>query len=38
VSYWNPFDWLLIAQCQAERLPLVASDRLLRRYPIEVIW
>jgi PIN domain nuclease of toxin-antitoxin system len=34
----DPFDRLLIAQCQAQRLPLVASDRLLRRYPIEVIW
>jgi hypothetical protein len=33
----DPFDWLLIAQCQAGRPPLVASDRLLRRYPIEVI-
>jgi PIN domain nuclease of toxin-antitoxin system len=32
------FDRLLIAQCQAERLPLIACDRLLRRCPIEVLW
>ena len=34
----DPFDRLLVAQCQVERLPLVASDSLLRRYPIEVVW
>ena len=34
----DPFDRLLVSQCRAERLPLVASDRLLRRYPVEVLW
>ena len=34
----DPFDRLLAAQCVVEKLPLVASDRALRRYPIEVIW
>jgi len=34
----DPFDRLIIAQCRAERLPLVASDRMIRRYPVEVLW
>ncbi len=34
----DPFDRLLVSQCRAERLPLVASDRVLRRYPVEVLW
>ena len=34
----DPFDRLLAAQCVAEKLPLIASDPMLRRYPIEVIW
>jgi len=34
----DPFDRLLVAQCRAEGLPLVASDRLLRRYGVEILW
>ncbi len=34
----DPFDRLLVAQCMVENIPLVASDALLRRYPIEIIW
>jgi len=34
----DPFDRLLAAQSRTERLPLVASDRMFRRYPIEVLW
>ena len=34
----DPFDRLLVAQCQAERLPLVASDRILSRYDIQILW
>jgi len=34
----DPFDRLLVAQCRAEGLPLVASDRLLRRYAVEILW
>jgi PIN domain nuclease of toxin-antitoxin system len=34
----DPFDRLLVAQCQAERLPLVASDQILRRYDIQILW
>jgi PIN domain nuclease of toxin-antitoxin system len=34
----DPFDRLLVAQCIAERIPLIASDAAMRRYPVEVIW
>jgi PIN domain nuclease of toxin-antitoxin system len=34
----DPFDRLLVAQCIAERIPLIASDAAVRRYPIEIIW
>ncbi len=34
----DPFDRLLVSQCQSERLALVASDRFLPRYPIEILW
>jgi PIN domain nuclease of toxin-antitoxin system len=34
----DPFDRLLIAQCVAERIPLIASNTAIRRYPVEVIW
>ena len=34
----DPFDRLLIAQCISEKVPLVASDAAIRRYPVEVIW
>jgi PIN domain nuclease of toxin-antitoxin system len=34
----DPFDRLLVAQCIAERIPLIASDAAIRRYPVEIIW
>jgi PIN domain nuclease of toxin-antitoxin system len=34
----DPFDRLLIAQCQAESLVLLTSDRQLERYDIEIVW
>jgi PIN domain nuclease of toxin-antitoxin system len=34
----DPFDRLLVAQCIAERIPLIASHAAMRRYPVEVIW
>ena len=32
------FDRMLIAQSQLERLPILTSDPLIARYPVEVIW
>jgi PIN domain nuclease of toxin-antitoxin system len=34
----DPFDRVLVAQCMAEKLPLIASDAALGRYPIEILW
>ena len=34
----DPFDRLLIAQAQVERLPFLTADRHLAAYDIEVIW
>ena len=34
----DPFDRLLIAQCQVEGLAIVSDDKMLRRYPVSVLW
>jgi PIN domain nuclease of toxin-antitoxin system len=34
----DPFDRLLVAQCMAEKLPFIASDAAMRRYPVQIIW
>ena len=34
----DPIDRLLVAQAQAERLPVVTRDRIFRQYGITVIW
>ena len=34
----DPFDRLLIAQSQLERLPILTSDPNIGRYDVEVIW
>ncbi|MCX6038960.1 MAG: type II toxin-antitoxin system VapC family toxin [Chloroflexi bacterium] len=34
----DPFDRLLIAQCQLESLPLITKDEEIRRYEVETIW
>ena len=34
----DPFDRLLVAQAQTERMPVVTSDRVFRRYGVTVIW
>ena len=34
----DPFDRLLIAQAQVERLPLLSGDPALRDYEVEVVW
>jgi len=34
----DPFDRLLIAQAQTEKLALVTRDRTIEKYNVEVIW
>jgi PIN domain nuclease of toxin-antitoxin system len=34
----DPFDRLLVAQAQAEALPLVSGDPAISRYDVETIW
>ena len=34
----DPFDRLLVAQAQAERLTVVTHDRVFRRYGVSVVW
>jgi len=34
----DPFDRMLIAQAQVERVPLLSSDRRLADYGIDVLW
>lgn len=33
----DPFDHLLIAQAMAEDVPLLTADRVVQRYPIQII-
>jgi len=34
----DPFDRLLIAQAQAEGLPLMTADAAIAKYDVEIIW
>jgi PIN domain nuclease of toxin-antitoxin system len=34
----DPFDRLLVAQCQVESLPLITKDEEIRQYELETIW
>jgi PIN domain nuclease of toxin-antitoxin system len=33
----DPFDRMLVAQARAEGIPIVSSDRGLRKYDVEVL-
>ena len=34
----DPFDQMLVAQGQVERLPIVTHDARVRKYAVETIW
>jgi PIN domain nuclease of toxin-antitoxin system len=34
----DPFDRILIAQAQAENIPILTVDRLIAQYPVKTIW
>jgi PIN domain nuclease of toxin-antitoxin system len=37
-SYKDPFDRMLIAQGQLEKLPIVTSDTIFSQYDVSIIW
>ena len=38
MHHHDPFDRMLIAQSLHEKLPIVSSDIVFRRYDVELIW
>lgn len=34
----DPFDRLLVAQAQLERMPILTADRHIAAYPVETVW
>ena len=38
MQHTDPFDRLLIAQCQLESLPLISKDEDIKQYDVEVVW
>jgi PIN domain nuclease of toxin-antitoxin system len=34
----DPFDRILVAQCQLENLSILSADPQIARYPVEVLW
>jgi PIN domain nuclease of toxin-antitoxin system len=34
----DPFDRMLVAQCQLEEMPIITSDPQIAQYNVEVIW
>ena len=34
----DPFDRMLVAQCQVEQLPLLSADAIFDRYPLQRLW
>jgi len=34
----DPFDRIIIAQSQVEKMPIVTVDSLMTQYPIDIIW
>ncbi len=34
----DPFDRMLIAQAQCEKMTIVTADRLVQKYPVKWIW
>jgi PIN domain nuclease of toxin-antitoxin system len=38
VHHRDPFDRLLIAQAQVENMTLITAERMVERYPVQVLW
>jgi len=38
MKHRDPFDRILVAQSQLERMPIITSDPLIMQYEVDVIW
>jgi PIN domain nuclease of toxin-antitoxin system len=38
LHHHDPFDRLIIAQALAEDMVILTSDRVFKKYPIELVW
>jgi len=34
----DPFDRIIIAQSQVEKMPIITVDNKITQYPVDVIW
>ena len=34
----DPFDRILVAQCQLENMPILSADPQIAQYPVKVLW
>jgi PIN domain nuclease of toxin-antitoxin system len=34
----DPFDRMLVAQCQLEEMPIITSDPEIARYDVDILW
>jgi PIN domain nuclease of toxin-antitoxin system len=34
----DPFDRLLVAQAQSEKIPLLSADPILQSYAVQILW
>ena len=38
IHHRDPFDRIIIAQSQLEKLPIITSDPLIAKYKVKVVW
>jgi PIN domain nuclease of toxin-antitoxin system len=38
IHHHDPFDRLLIAQANIEDMILITADRMIERYPVQILW
>ena len=38
VHHRDPFDRVLVAQCQLEEMPIITSDPQIAAYEVEIVW
>lgn len=34
----DPFDQMLVAQSQVEKMPIISADKMMQSYDVEVVW